>query len=507
MHEWDDYGMTTNVLLVYPIPSVSSPQKSAPLSILHVGEALKLARARGKSDERYNVRYYDERYDDQPDLAWADVVGVSSMTGYQLRGAIRWLRAAKAAGKRTVLGGIHVTMQPEQCLAEDYIDAVVLSEGEWGMIEAIHGGHKQTVHAHLAGTEDHVSPVTPETLPHFRRSAVTGDTILMTSRGCPFRCGFCYIQAFFNRSWQSVDLDRWRHDVIYLRDNAGVRKLEHGDDWIGKWDRAREIIRFLHGAGVEYRPSIRAHQIDDDVAREMAAMGIRHISVGMETASARMLKLTQKDIEPWHQVRCAESLARHGIWPLYYWITGFPTETAADINETLDQADRLHEIHGGKVTQNFYAYTALPGSPLWELADKSKLPRTMAEWSNYSLNQTDNEIASNLYHIGGLHFHRGRGDKTDRNFPGWRRALIAPLESLASYRWRRRWFTGYTFEKRAVEGLLKWASRRYEEQVRGGKVKGAVDVMDWGVRLAREGARGEYMTGEIGATAQKAETE
>lgn len=498
--------MTTRVLLVYPVPSISSPQKSPPLSILHVGEALKQAKARGRSDEEYRVTYFDERYDDPPDVREFDVVGVSSMTGYQLKGAIHWLKAAKAAGKRTVLGGIHVTMQPEQCLSEDYVDSVVLSEGEVAFIEAIHGGHKSRHHAHL-GPEDHVSPVSSDTLAHFKRSARTGDTILLTSRGCPFRCGFCYIQQFFNRSWQSVDLDRWKADVIYLRDNAGVRKLEHGDDWIGKWDRARDIIGYLHSAGVEYRPSIRAHQIDHDVAREMARMGIKHISVGMETASARMLKLTQKDIEPWHQVRAAESLAAAGIWPLYYWITGFPTETPEDINETLDQADRLHAIHRGKVTQNFYAYTALPGSPLWELVDKTKLPQTMEEWSEYSLNQTDNEISSNLYHIGGLHFHRGRGDKTDRNFPTWRRALIAPFELSASYRWRKRRFANYRVEKWAVERLLRWASARNERRA-GNRIK-EYDIADWGVRdgetAADIGARGEYATGELGAQAQKDE--
>lgn len=485
--------MTTNVLLIYPVPSISSPQKSAPLSILHVGEALKDAKRRGVSDETYNVRYFDERYDDPPDLKWADVVGVSSMTGYQLKGAIRWLKAAKAAGKRTVLGGIHVTMQPDQCLAEPYVDSIVMSEGEWAFIDAIHGGQKSRHVAHL--NHGHVSPVSPDTLIHFQRSAKTGDTILLTSRGCPFRCGFCYIQQFFNRSWESVDLDRWRRDVLYLRDNAGVTKLEHGDDWIGLWPRAREIISFLHHNGIEYRPSIRAHQVTDDVAREMAEMGIKHISVGMETASERMLKLTQKDITPAHQIQCATALAKYGIWPLYYWITGFPTETGEEINETLDQADILQEIHGGRVTQNFYAYTALPGSPLWEMVDQSKLPQTMEAWSNYSLNQTDNEIASNLYHIGGLHFHRGAGDKTDRNFPGWRRALIAPFEHMAAYRWKRRWFTGYALEKRGVEFLLKQASARNERKA--GSKATEFDIADWGVRDGDMGARGEWLTGAI----------
>lgn len=178
----------TKILLVYPNPSVASPQMSPPLSILHVGEALKQAKERGKSDEAYEVRYFDERYESNPDLSWPDVVGVSSMTGIQLRGAIHWLKEAKRHGKRTILGGIHVTMQPEQCLAEDFVDSIVLSEGEWAVIEAIHGGYKSSHHRHLGG--EHVSPVSPDTLYHFKRSALTGDTVLMTSRGCPFRCGF-----------------------------------------------------------------------------------------------------------------------------------------------------------------------------------------------------------------------------------------------------------------------------------------------------------------------------
>jgi len=207
----------TKVLLIYPVPSVSSPQKSPPLSILHVGRALSEAKSRGKSDEQYEVRYFDERYDPPPDLRWPDVVGVSSMTGYQLQGAIRWLKASKAYGKRTILGGIHVTMQPEQCLSEPFVDSIVVSEGEWAVLEAIHGGPKHVAHGHLTGTADHVSPVAPDTLIHFQRSARTGDSVLMTSRGCPFRCGFCYIQAFFNRAWSPVDMDRWRSDVLYLK--------------------------------------------------------------------------------------------------------------------------------------------------------------------------------------------------------------------------------------------------------------------------------------------------
>lgn len=448
--------MATKVLLIYPTPSISSPQRSPPLSILYVGQALKDAFRRGKSDDKFDVRYFDERDDDLPDLDWPDIVGVSSMTGFQLKGAIYWLKKAKEHNKLTVFGGIHATMQPEQCLQETYIDRLVVGEGEWAILDAIGG---QRVSSRPLNGE-HVSPVSPETLIYFQRSAAIGDTILLSSRGCPFRCGFCYVQKFFKRHWESVDIDRWKWDVLFLKKHAGLTKLEHGDDWIGKWPRAREVIRFLANNNIEYRPSIRAHQINDEVAREMNDMGIKHLSIGMETASRRMLELTQKDITVFDQLECATSLAKYNIWPLYYWIIGFPTETRKELNETLNQADRIYRIHQGKLTQNFYAYTALPGSPMFDLVDKEKLPKTMEEWSDYSLNQTHNKKANAIYHIGGLHFHRGKGDKTDRNFPGWRRVLIAPFEALAGLRWKLRFFSFFGLEKFAIEKLLARASRR-----------------------------------------------
>ena len=440
------------VLLVYPIASVSSPMMSPPLSILHVGESIKRF--------GHEVRYFDERWDPEPDIDWPDIVGVSSMTGHQLKGAAKYLKLAKKHGKKTVFGGIHPSAVPEQCINEPYVDIVVKSEGELAMLDAIDAEPGTIVERRMIISQDMVSPVSEDTLRYFKKPAETGDTILLTSRGCPFRCGFCYIQNFFERSWETVDMDRWKKDILFLRDRLGMRKLEHGDDWPGKMPRILEIVKFLWDNGIQYRPSIRAHQIDDEAAKMMADMGIKHVSIGMETGSARMLKITEKDITKEHQVICAEALAKHNIWPLYYWITGFPTETPEEINETLDQADLLYKIHrknNVNCTQNFYAYTALPGSPLYELVDKSKLPTTIDGWSEYSLHQTHDHRANARYHIGGIRFHMGKGDNTNRNFPGIKRLLVAPFELFALIRWKLRFFD-YYWEKKPLELLLKWAS-------------------------------------------------
>ena len=188
------------------------------------------------------------------------------------------------------------------------------------MLDAIDAKPGTIVERRMIVSQDMVSPVSEDTLRYFEKPAETGDTILLTSRGCPFRCGFCYIQNFFERSWETVDMDRWKKDILFLRDRLGMKKLEHGDDWPGKMPRILEIVKFLWDNGIQYRPSIRAHQIDDEAAKMMADMGIRHVSIGMETGSERMLEITEKDIKKEHQVICAEALAKHNIWPLYYWI-------------------------------------------------------------------------------------------------------------------------------------------------------------------------------------------
>jgi len=176
-----------------------------------------------------------------------------------------------------------------------------------------------------------------------------------------------------------------------------------------------------------------------------------------------------------NQVECALALAQHGIWPLYYWIVGFPTETQADINETLDQADRMYRIHQGKLTQNFYAYTALPGSPLFELVDKDKL---QSQWKNgattVSIKPTTSKPATYITLV--ITFPSCK--VTRQIETSWlEESHDLPFETLATLRWKFRVFGGFDVEKFVIEKLLRDASKRYERRA-GSKVKDA-DIMDW----------------------------
>jgi len=61
------------------------------------------------------------------DVGWADVVAISSTTSTAPR-SYRVADAARAAGKKVVMGGPHVTFLPEEALA--HADYVVRGEGD-----------------------------------------------------------------------------------------------------------------------------------------------------------------------------------------------------------------------------------------------------------------------------------------------------------------------------------------------------------------------------------------
>ncbi|MCB9105208.1 MAG: cobalamin B12-binding domain-containing protein [Anaerolineales bacterium] len=57
-------------------------------------------------------------------------VGISTITGPQLAYAIEATRRVHAMGIPTVWGGVRATIMPEEALKEDYIDFVIVNEGE-----------------------------------------------------------------------------------------------------------------------------------------------------------------------------------------------------------------------------------------------------------------------------------------------------------------------------------------------------------------------------------------
>jgi anaerobic magnesium-protoporphyrin IX monomethyl ester cyclase len=458
-----------NVLLVYPRPALETPQRTPPLSILYPGAYI--------ARRGHNVEYFDERWDHYFDakVKRADVVGVSAMSGYQLGRAIDYLQRAHDAGKVTVMGGVHCTIAPRTCITEPYIDHVVIGEGEETLVdlldhldtpERVPGIWTKTPGSPygiytgdrpLLDAEQIESPIDDKTLRYFRLSGITNDIALPASRGCPYSCTFCINSTRTAKKWRALPLNSWTSDIDrLLNQGIAINFFQVGDDWIGPEKRIIEIARILGERSIPWHPSLRITQVNENLANILADSKCEGVSVGIESGDQDILDLIDKQITLPEIINGATILARHGLRPFYFFIVGLPGETKEQMQRTMDMADRLYNIHSGECSIVFYGFCPQYGTKLHEAAVMLgyRMPATLAEWSAYTRSSTSNATANAIYHIAGLTFHRNKGDKTDRNFPGIRRLLILPFEILCVLRWRYRKFGAFGFERLAIRFII-----------------------------------------------------
>ncbi|MBK7978399.1 MAG: B12-binding domain-containing radical SAM protein [Deltaproteobacteria bacterium] len=395
---------------------------SLPLSVLAVGSYL--------SSRGVRVRIVDERVEAEPLRALEDAigeldplfVGVSAMTGFQIGGALAAASRARSLrpGIPIVWGGVHPSLMAEQTLAHPLADVVVRGEGEataFELVEALRGGHAPwSVAGVSARAPDgglHHAPDRPfldlDELPFlstelvdFRRYVtrqVLGDWDLRiaTSRGCPHACSYCYNVPFNGRRWRAQSPGRVLAELDHLACAFGVRAFYVGDDdFFANRRRVRELCELLIERGSPYR--LKANclleylvRLDGEELALWRRAGFVELYVGVETASPEILDSVNKRVEGGDVRDANRRLREAGIVPVYSFMAGFPEETPARLQATLDLMRYLkREYPAARITQ-LHLLTVYPGTPLYPKAAALgvKLPATLEAWSTHHWNRID----------------------------------------------------------------------------------------------------------------------
>ena len=154
--------------------------------------------------EQYRISLIDENME-ICSFPHADLVGITGYTsainrGYQIATEYR------KKGVPVIMGGIHVSMLPDEAL--QYCDCVVTGEAEtvWPSVlkDFENGGLKRIYEGGFTNIEQ---------LPLPRRDLLDPNYFwgtLQTSRGCPLACNFCSVTAFNGRRFRRRSMD----DVI-----------------------------------------------------------------------------------------------------------------------------------------------------------------------------------------------------------------------------------------------------------------------------------------------------
>ncbi len=307
-----------------PMDSAIKSRMAPPLGLLTVAAIVRQDHRVVLEDE--NIR--PVVYDDRPDL-----VGIT-VTVDALPRAISIARRFRALGVPVVAGGIHITTAWDT-VPPDAFDALCIgaAEGTWpDILRDAAAGQLRPVYRcarPLTGT-DIVSPA----YDLLTEGAYLYCNIVHTSRGCPFRCDFCY-----NSAPERQYVKRPVADVLRDIRAVGARHIMFIDDnFAGDIPWTYELVRALKPLNIKWNAAVSV-----DIARhgslldEMRASGCESLFLGFESISGENIAgvhKVQNDTAQYDAV--VEALHSRGIMINASFVFGLDGDTPETFRRTLE---------------------------------------------------------------------------------------------------------------------------------------------------------------------------
>ena len=380
-----------------------------PLSLLSIGTPLDRA--------GYTVRIIDQRIEPDWKAMFSEeldknpvCVGVSSMTGPQIHYGLEASRLVRSHGKTPVVwGGIHPTLLPAQTVANEHVDIVVQGEGEetfFELVRALETGHPLTQVKGIWFKEGKEARSTGQRPPldlnqqpplsyhlvnldkYLIRVFGTGHISLETSRGCPFRCAYCYNTPVYKGRWRGLTAEETLRRIRILATDYGIKGILFTDDnFFGKESRALEILRRVREEDLDVVVSkIDAHvsqlaRLSEEEIDVLRAAQCKMVMMGIESGSQRILNMLNKKIKMTDLLDLNRRLRGSGIRPHYFLMMGFPTETRKDLSETLALQRRLSKENPEGVPR-YNIFTPYPATPIFDIAVEHGFvpPSRLEDW-------------------------------------------------------------------------------------------------------------------------------
>jgi len=259
-----------------------------------------------------------------------------------------------------------------------YIDHIIVGEGELLFLKLLKGelpaGQKVYTIKDVAGE---ILDLSAAPMPDFSDFDISHYTQLAcyTSRSCPFQCGFCAETVNWGK-YRKKGASRVVEELVKLNDLHGSQLYLMSDSLLNPI--VDELSRELIDADITiyWDGYLRAdkHACDPDNTFLWRRGGFYRARMGIESGSPQVLKLMDKRITP-EQIRTAiANLALAGIKTSTYWVIGYPGETEADFQATLDIIEEMKEnLYEAECNPFRFYLTGQVSSSQWLEESKSKL--------------------------------------------------------------------------------------------------------------------------------------
>jgi radical SAM superfamily enzyme YgiQ (UPF0313 family) len=315
-----------------------------------------------------------------------DVVGISIPTLEQMLAGMTLAYLIKEAGLpcHVTVGGPHVTMLREELpqvpALFDLFDSAVVFAGEkplLRLVEALDSDGDLSKVPNLIYKDDGQVRTTPyaepekiadlplpdfDGLPLERYLAPRLVLPLSTSRGCYHgKCAFCNVGYGAPKSFDQLDAEHVVEQMLALHDKYGVRHIFFADEAITPRNlTGLSPLLEARGVPVHWCGCVRFEKaLTGELLDNMARGGCRMLLFGLETASEPIMQRITKGTQREQMSRILRQSAQAGMWNHVFFFFGFPGETIAHAQETVnfvyEHKQAIHSASPGTFLLERYA--------------------------------------------------------------------------------------------------------------------------------------------------------
>jgi len=278
---------------------------------------------------------------------------------------------------KVAIGGPQATFMPSEALNHmPDIDYICLSSGEVTLLQVAQAVENGSPFSNLLGVSyKDAEGVVHDTgelegvadLDQYPSPYLDGaldlspmrEAIMLTSRGSPQRCTYCYTPRAFNHKVRFHSIDRVMEEIRWITRN-GVKRLWFADPNISyKPSRVTELLDRIIGEGLQTEMWLqtRADLVNPDLMRTMKRAGVSTIAFGLESASERVMAKLYKEVSIPKVAEAIKLAQNEDIEVELFTMFGLPYETFEDAKETLEFVETNNvKIMGNTNSQQMQIY-------------------------------------------------------------------------------------------------------------------------------------------------------
>ena len=341
-----------------------------------------------------------------------DVVGVG-MSTLMLGEGLEICEMAHQMGAKVIAGSAHPSMFPAEIMQHEFMDAVIIGEGEFPLINllkmwqsrlshTVQGAHvRNRLTGEIYESNERDPVVDLDALPFPAWDLIDMEAYfdawgqldsvqpglrgvnLSGSRGCPFTCTFCAetLHEMFGRKLRQRSPESIVAELLELKSQYNIEAFWLTDDtFTTNRKYVEHFCDVLKNSGLNllWGCTTRANLIPEYLIERMQEVGLRKVGIGLESATERIREgIYEKAVSDGEVSLTVNALYKHGVQTLLFLMLGAPSETRREMLETIRLSASLPATEA-----SFSLFVPLPGTSVYN--DMKRDGYNLSEnWTDY----------------------------------------------------------------------------------------------------------------------------